>query len=83
MDEINNHEVKFISTDLRAEFIENISYKIAEFGTDSWNNQRGILEVFTHEWIINDKVKGNVEALCSYAKENGYEMKFYEDVDDF
>jgi len=70
----------FISTDLRAEFMKNTTDKIEEFNNGSWNNQLGYLEIFSHEWILEDKVKNNFEALCVYAKDNGYAMMFYEDI---
>ena len=70
--------IVFISTDIRAENVANCNKKILEFSTESWNNQLGVLEIFTHEWALNTDVKKTVETFCEYAMNNGYSFRFYE-----
>lgn len=71
----------FFSTDLRLEYIEDISVKIKEFETSAWNNQMDDLIVFTHECMIEkEEVKEKAETLCDYACQNGYLNIFLEDI---
>ena len=72
--------ISFVSTDVRVEYIEDIDDKISEFETDVWNNQLGILEVFTHEWALSAENKEKVEKICKWVKENDYENMFLEDL---
>lgn len=69
----------FISTDLRVELITEIDNKLNEFETSAWNNQLGDFEFFTHEWIIDESVKNNVERLCEWLEGNDYVFTFFED----
>ncbi|MBQ3448436.1 MAG: hypothetical protein IJG34_00850 [Synergistaceae bacterium] len=73
-DDING--IDFYATDLRAEFIKSVSKKISEFKSSSWNNQLGILTLFSHEWALNPKTKCVIESLCEYAKNNNYVFTF-------
>lgn len=73
-------DLVFISTDLRAEYITNIEDKINEFKTDAWNNQRRIVEVFTHEWALNRCNRGKIKKICKWAKKNRYKYEFAEDI---
>lgn len=77
-----NLGLTFISTDIRVEQVADVSNKLEEFETYAWNNQLGILEVFTHEWALNLENKEKVEKFCNWAVENGYESKFLEDLID-
>lgn len=81
-DELEDEELglKFASTDMRIEYISSIEDKIEELQTDSWNNQLGDLVIFSHEWAINTKTKYKIEKLCDYARNNGYNMLFFEDA---
>lgn len=72
--------MKFLSTDLRIEFITNIRSKLNELTTKKWNNQTRYLIVFSHEWEISIELKEKTEKLCSWALEKGYEFVFPEDV---
>ena len=71
-DEMVDDSFFLISTDIRAEYVENIDEKLKEFETDSWNNQLGDLVIFSHEWALSKRVKDNIERLCQYAVDNGY-----------
>ncbi len=71
--------IQFISTDIRVEYVENVSKKLKEFETDAWNNQLGFLEVFTHEWTLNIDIKEKVEKFCKWAYLNDYSFEFPED----
>ncbi len=81
-DEYTDEEngLRFIATDLRIEYIENVDKKIKEFQTDAWNNQLNDLVVFTHEWAVDDTIKEKIEKLCAYAEKNGYQFSFFEDL---
>lgn len=70
-----------VSTDLRAEYIRKFGNKITELNTsDAWNNQLGIMEVFSHEWKVDRyNVRYAVEHLCKWGAENGYTFEFFED----
>lgn len=70
--------MRFISTDVRMEYIENVDKKIEEFRTDAWNNQLDDLVIFMHEWALNDEVKDKTEKMCVYLKETGYQFTFFE-----
>jgi hypothetical protein len=78
-EKIEKYGLKFISTDIRAEYVDDADRKIAEFSAPSWNNQRNWLVVFSHEFSLNEKTKNSVEKFCAYAKENGYSFAFPED----
>ena len=65
--------IDLYATDLRAEFIKSISRKIREFGSPSWNNQLDILSLFSHEWLLNKRVRKIIETLCEYARSNNYD----------
>lgn len=70
----------FFSTDLRVEFIDDFDIKLQEISTDTWNNQRNIMVVFTHEWeLSNNDILKNTEIICEWARENGYSFRFLED----
>lgn len=85
---IYNHDVYydelmalyFFSTDFRIEFVDNIDDKLKELKSDCWNNQRGDLVVFSHEWALNVENKDKIERVCEYAKNKGYRFKFFEDI---
>ena len=70
----------FFSTDFRTEYVDNIDKKMKEFGKECWNNQKGDLVVFSHEWGLNIQNKEKIEEICKYAKSSGYRMEFFEDV---
>lgn len=70
----------FISTDCRIEFIGSVAEKVEEFKGEAWNNQLSYLELFTHEWILNDVQKQKIEEFCVYAQNEGYISIFYEDI---
>ena len=59
----NKTGLLFISTDLRAEYVVGVKDKISEFQTDAWNNQLGIIELFSHEWAINNYNKYKIREL--------------------
>lgn len=73
-------ECLLVSTDLRVEYIDDIDKKIDEFSRASWNNQLGLLVVFSHEWALDLIVKNDIEAICRYAKDNGYCFEFFEEI---
>lgn len=75
-----NNGIFLVSSDCRIEFIESVEDKIKEFESPAWNNQLGYLEIFTHEWIIDNTIKYKIEHLCKYANENAYVSAFYEDI---
>lgn len=75
----NNTGLLFISTDLRAEYVVGVKDKISEFQTDIWNNQLGIIELFSHEWAVNNYNKYKIRELCKWASKNGYKFEFLED----
>lgn len=79
-DELRKDSLTYYSTDLRAEYIENISAKIKDFDTDSWNNQTQDMVVFSHEWQINAEIKATIEKLCKWAVSEGYSFEFFEDI---
>ena len=70
----------FFSTDFRTEYVENINLKLKELSKDSYNNQRGDLVVFSHEWALSVENKEKIEKVCEYAKSKGYRFEFFEDV---
>lgn len=70
--------IRFISTDLRIEYIDSINEKIKEFSGTAWNNQLGDLVVFTHEWAIDDEVKNKLENILMWGSNNEYVFSFLE-----
>lgn len=70
----------FISTDMRMEYVDNVDKKIKELSSDSWNNQKGDLVIFTHEWSLDLETKEKIAKMCQYAVDNGYRFVFFEDV---
>ena len=70
--------LRFISTDLRIEYIDSINEKIKEFSGTAWNNQLGDLVVFTHEWAIDDEVKNKLENILMWGSNNEYVFSFLE-----
>ena len=64
------------ATDLRAELITSVREKISEFASHVWDNQLGIITLFSHEWALNFRVRHVVEVLCRYAKNKNYEFSF-------
>lgn len=73
------YDVLFISTDIRVENVDNIDEKLMEFYDSCWNNQMGVLEIFTHEWILDQDIKNKIEAFCKWADNEGYCNGFPED----
>lgn len=73
--------IYYYSTDLRAEYIEDIDNKLKELDTPSWNNQLGCLEIFTHEWAINKQIKTTIEKVCEWSSARSYGYLFWEDMD--
>ena len=80
-DTYNDEEMglMLISTDLRVENVDDVIKKTKEFNTASWNNQLGMLEIFTHEWALSMEVKDKVDIFCNWAVDNGYTFEFPED----
>ena len=80
-DTYNDEEMglMLISTDLRVENVDDVIKKTKEFNTASWNNQLGMLEIFTHEWALSMEVKDKVDIFCHWAVDNGYTFEFPED----
>ena len=79
-DYMNLGDVTYISTDLRVEFIDNVNKKLEEISNCSaWNNQRNIMEVFTHEWELNYANKEKIEDICNWMNKQGYINGFMED----
>ena len=76
----NDLGIVLISTDIRVEYISDIRQKFLEFNTDSWSNQLGYMEIFTHEWILNIDIRNKVEEFCKWAIENDYLFGFPEDI---
>lgn len=72
--------MRFISTDIRVEFVKQMDHKCKEFAADSWNNQLEDLVVFTHEWALDDDVKEKTEDVCAYAAANNYTFTFFENI---
>lgn len=72
--------IYFVSTDLRVEFIRSVDKKIKEFESGAWNNQTEILEIFTHEWELNDENKCKIEKISQWALSKGYDSFFLEDA---
>lgn len=72
--------IVLFSTDIRVEYVESVSAKLKEFNTDSWNNQLNILEVFSHEWILNLENKRKIEEFCMWANDHDYSFEFPEDI---
>lgn len=72
--------LRFVSTDLRVEYIFNVEEKIKELKTNKWNNQLGDLVIFSHEWAVNETCKNKIEKLCEYANKKGYNNSFFEDT---
>lgn len=70
----------FISSDVRVEYVACVKNKIKEFSTDAWNNQMGIVEIFSHEWEINILNKYKINELCRWAYNNGYVFEFLENI---
>ena len=69
----------FVSTDLRVEYVNSTDRKIREFDSDCWNNQLDILEVFTHEWLLNVDNQKKSEEFFSWAANNAYSFGFIEE----
>ena len=79
-DYITLGSITYISTDLRVEFIDNVNKKLDEISNCSaWNNQRNIMEVFTHEWELNYVNKEKIEDICNWMNKQGYINGFMED----
>lgn len=78
-DYLKDNDIYFYSTDLRMEFVDSVDNKIDEFTSPTWNNQLNALVVFTHEWLLDNKIKNSIDKLCRYAYENGYSFVFPED----
>lgn len=76
-DEENN--LYFFSTDLRMEFIKSIKNKLKEFTSPVWDHQLDALIIFTHEWVLDARTRKNINKICKYAKEHGYQFLFPED----
>lgn len=70
----------YFSTDLRAEYIENVDEKLRELKCESWNNQTDYMVIFSHEWQIDSEIQKKIEKLCEWAAEEEYSFKFLEDT---
>lgn len=73
--------ITMFSTDFRIEYVTNIDSKIQELNDMCWNNQKGDLVVFSHEWALSLENKQKIEKLCEYAVENNYMFLFFEDLE--
>lgn len=73
-----NTQMRFISTDIRMEYVDSMEDKIEEFAGTSWNNQLDEMVVFTHEWAVDDDVRYKIDALLMWAVTNGYQFSFLE-----
>ncbi|WP_338587263.1 lipopolysaccharide biosynthesis protein [Clostridium baratii] len=66
---ISYEGMSFLSTDIRLENTEDIKSKL--------NAKDNELIVFTHEWLLNDKLnKEKLEEVCKFAINNGYSFNF-------
>lgn len=57
--------LKFYSTDIRLENVDNMNEVLKEKEKDSY------LVIFTHEWLLqNDEIKGKIIDMCEFAQTN-------------
>ena len=66
---INDSDIVFLATDIRLENVKDIKSKL--------NNKDNELIVFTHEWLLNNKInREKLEEVCKFAINNGYSFDF-------
>ena len=70
--------VVFITTDLRLENTENPYEDLVSISKDSQRSQ--VLEIFTHEWIVDDSIKDKIDEVLRFADDYGYTWSFAQDV---
>lgn len=67
-----NLDLLFIKTNIRMEKSKNIPLLLSHIKLNH-------LELFTHEWAINDEVKTKIQETCDYLGKQGYVWSFPED----
>lgn len=82
---INNHDIyidknsgmKFISTDMRLEKVEDnkIYSELIDICLDEQQNQ--IIAVFTHEYALDDNMQKKIKTVCKFAKHFGYSFTMF------
>lgn len=78
-DLIDYNGIKYIHTDIRLEKTEKTQKRLIVYLlTKPFNNR--ILEVFTHEWAIDENAIDKIEDLCVFAKEKKYIWAYPNDV---
>lgn len=84
----NTNQLHFFTTDYRMESVDIINTVIPAIKTAPYANKNTEIEFFTHEVCVKDgytngdgtvttaTVKARIEALCQFAKDNGYRWTF-------
>lgn len=68
------NEIILVSTDLRLENTSDILMSLEDISKN--NAQNNIIEIFTHEWMLDNEMMGKIRNVCYFAKLNGYTWEY-------